>query len=49
MEHGKPNSIETCGHVFVGSLDTNDQDETEEYFDANDAYDTKDIWLSARV
>ena len=49
VEHGKPNSIETCGHVFVGSLDTNHQDETEEYFDVSDAYETKDVWMNARV
>ena len=34
VEHGKPNSTKTCGRVFIGYLDTNDQDETEECFDA---------------
>ena len=46
VEHGKPNSTNTCGHVFIGDLDTNDQDETEECFDA---YETKDTWMNARV
>ena len=33
-------SLETRGHIFVGSLDTHDQDETEEYLNASDAYET---------
>ena len=49
VEHGKPSSIETRGHVFVGCLNTKIKMKLRNNFMQMIRMIQMDIWMSARV
>ena len=49
VEHVKPNSIETCGHICIGDLDTNDQMKLKNMLMPMMLMKQADIWMNARV